>query len=167
MKVTFKITSALLTTIRIDLARPHPFAHERVGFISAGLSAIGDDIIALAREYRPVEDRDYLPDPSVGAMMGSDAIRKAMQWALDTKAALLHVHSHGGTGVPEFSGIDIRENAKFVPDFFKVAAQSAHGAIVLSGNAARGQIWLERKAQPLAINTYSVVGMPIQSWSAA
>ena len=51
MKVYFKITTALLTNIRIDLRRPHPFAHERVGFISAGLSASGDGVLALAREY--------------------------------------------------------------------------------------------------------------------
>jgi hypothetical protein len=167
MKCLFKITSALLTTVRIDLARPHPFAHERVGFISAGLAAMGDDIIAVAREYRPVEDNDYLRDDSVGAMMGPDAIRKALQWAMDTGAALFHVHSHGGRGVPQFSGVDVRENAKFVPDFFKVAGRSAHGAIVLSGNAARGQIWLERKGQPFTIDNYVEVGMPIQTWSAA
>lgn len=117
-------------------------------------------------QYRPVEDQDYLPDDSVGAMMGPDAIRKAMQWAMDTGAALFHVHMHGGSGVPGFSSVDIRENAKFVPDFFKVTPHMAHGAVVLSGNAARGQIWLERKAQPLTISSYSEIGMPIHSWSA-
>jgi hypothetical protein len=167
MRIAFKITSALLTTVRIDLARPHPFAHERVGFISASLSATGDNIIVIAREYRPIEDNDYLPDPSVGAMMGPDAIRKALQWTIDTGTAAFHVHSHGGRGVPSFSGVDIRENAKFVPDFFKVAPQMPHGAVVLSDDAARGQIWLEQKTQPLIISSYSEVGMPARSWRAA
>jgi hypothetical protein len=39
MNIRFKITSALLATVRIDLRRPHPFAHERVGFVAAGLAA--------------------------------------------------------------------------------------------------------------------------------
>ena len=45
MKVCFKITTVLLTAIRSDLRRPHPFAHERVGFISAGLTAVGDGLL--------------------------------------------------------------------------------------------------------------------------
>ena len=127
MKVRFKITTALLASIRTDLRRPHPFAHERVGFISAGLSAVVDGLLVLAREYRPVADDEYLDDPTVGAMMGPDAIRNALQWALQDGVALFHVHTHGGRGIPGFSKIDLRENAKFLPDFFKVAPQCAHG----------------------------------------
>ena len=56
MKIRFKITSALFTTIRIDLRRPHSFAHERVGFIAAGLAAARDELLILAREYRPVDE---------------------------------------------------------------------------------------------------------------
>src|SRR5262245_17150916 len=54
--------------------------------------------------------------------------------------ALLHVHTHGGRGIPGFSGVDVRENAKFVPDFLEVAPQCVHGAIVLSDNAAYGHL---------------------------
>lgn len=167
MNLRFKITSALLTTVRIDLRRPHAFAHERVGFISAGLSAIDDDLLILAREYRPVLDEDYLRDPSVGAMMGPDAIRKAMQWALQSGAALFHVHTHGGRGLPGFSGVDLRENAKFVLDFLKVAPQCAHGAIVLSDTAARGQVWLGRDRPHAFIEHFTEVGAPLRTWRAA
>ena len=118
--------------MRIDLRRPHPFAHERVGFIAAGLSAAGDDVMVLARAYRPVADDDYVNDPSVGAMMSGEALRKALQWAMETRAALFHVHTHGGQGIPRFSSVDLRENPKFVPDFCKVGPESIHGAIVLS-----------------------------------
>ncbi len=84
MNVRFKIPSALLASIRIDLRRPHPFAHERVGFISTALSAAGEDLLVLARAYRSVRDEDYLHDPTVGAMMGPEAIRKALQWAMQS-----------------------------------------------------------------------------------
>lgn len=164
MRIIFKATSALLTTIRLDLGRPHPFAHERVGFIAAGLAASGHDVIAIARSYRAVADGDYLPDPTVGAMMGPDAVRAAMQWAMDGAGALFHVHTHGGRGIPEFSGVDVRENAKFVPDFFKVAPRCAHGALVLSGNAARGAVWLERKGSSRLIDAFVEIGMPLRKW---
>jgi hypothetical protein len=167
MKIQFKITSPLLTSVRIDLRRPHPFAHERIGFIAAGLSAVGDDVLALARAYRPVADQDYVRDPSVGAMIGPDGLRKALQWAMETGAALFHVHTHGGRGLPEFSTVDLRENPKFVPDFCKVAPQSIHGAIVLSDNAARGQVWIARDRPHTFIERFTQVGTPIVTWSAA
>ena len=167
MKTRFKITKALLTTIRSDLKRPHPFAYERVGFISAGLSTSGHEVLALAREYRPVNDDEYLQDPSVGAMMGPEAIRRALQWAMQGGHALFHVHTHGGSGIPSFSAIDQRENRKFVPDFFKVAPQCAHGAIVLSDTAARGQIWFDHSQPHQLITSFVEVGAPLSKWSAA
>jgi hypothetical protein len=111
-----------------------------------------------------VLDEDYLPDATVGAMMGPEAIRKALQWAMQGRCALFHVHTHGGQGVPGFSGIDVRENARFVPDFLKVAPQLAHGAIVLSDTAARGQVWLERRCGPAVIDRFTEVGTPIRTW---
>lgn len=164
MKVRFKITTTLLTSIRNDLQRRHPFAHERVGFISAGLSACGSDLLVLARGYRPVRDDEYLRDPSVGAMMGADAIRRAMQWAMQDGVALFHVHTHGGRGVPGFSPIDLRENAKFVPDLFKVAPQCAHGAIVLSDTAANGLVWYDRSQPHHFIASFIEVGVPLHNW---
>ena len=164
MKVHFKITSALLMSIRTDLRRPHPFARERVGFVSAGLSASGDKVLVLAREYRPVLDDEYLCDPSVGAMMGPTAIRRALQWAMQDSVALFHVHTHGGRGMPSFSGIDLRENAKFVPDFLKVAPRSAHGAIVLSDTAGYGQVWFDRSQPQHLITSFVEVGVPLRKW---
>lgn len=165
MKVRFKITTSLANDVRSNLRRPHPFAYERVGFISAGMSASGSDLLVMAREFRPVEDDEYLNDQTVGAMMGPEAIRKALQWAMSEKAALFHVHSHGGHGRPGFSGIDLRENAKFVPDFLKVAPRFGHGAIVLSDDSAFGQIWLSRTHSAEFFDHFVGVGTPLENWS--
>jgi hypothetical protein len=167
MNIRFKITTALLTTIRIDLQRPHPFAHERVGFISAGLAGAHDNLLILAREYRPVRDEEYLRDPRVGAMISDQAIRRARQWAMDERVAIFHVHTHGGRGVPGFSGVDKSENAKFIPNFVSVAPQCVHGAIVLSDDAGFGQVWFGRKSPQAFITAFSQIGMPIRSWRAA
>ena len=167
MNVRFKITTSLLTAVRTDLRRPHPFAYERVGFLSAGMSTSSDGLLVLAREYRPVRDDEYLPDPSVGAMMGPDAIRRALQWAMQDAVALFHVHTHGGQGIPKFSSVDLRENAKFVPDFFKVAPQCAHGAIVLSDTAAHGQLWLARSQLHQFMASFVEVGVPLRKWGHA
>ncbi len=166
MNIRFKITSTILSEIRTDLRRPHTYAHERVGFIAAGLSAARDELLILAREYRPLQDDEYLNDPSVGAMMSAGAIRRARQWAMDERNAIFHVHSHGGRGVPVFSGIDIRENAKFVPNFVSVAPYAVHGAIVLSDTAAFGQVWLGRASAHPFIARFAEIGMPLRQWSA-
>jgi hypothetical protein len=167
MNIRFKITGGLLAAVRADLRGPHAFAHERVGFVSAGLAAAHDDLIILAREYRPVRDEDYLPDPSVGAMISAEAIRAARQWAMNERVAIFHVHTHGGRGVPGFSGVDIRENARCVPNFVSVAPHAVHGAIVLSDTAAFGQVWLDRKSPQPFITGFAEVGMPIRNWRAA
>jgi hypothetical protein len=167
MNVNFRITAGLLAAIRADLHRPHPVASERVGFISTGIAGSRDGLLLLAQGYRPVADDDYVRDDTVPVMMGPAAIRKAMQWALTDRVGIFHVHTHGGTGIPGFSGIDLRENAKFVPSFLNVAAQRAHGAIVLSENAARGQVWLSRGAAALFISEFVEVGAPRRKWGRA
>jgi len=164
MKSRFKIAHSLLQQIREDLLRPHPFAHERVGFILSGFSMVGDTLQILAKEYRPVQDEDYLKAPMVGAMMGPEAIRKALQWSLQEKGGMFHVHMHAGKGIPRFSRVDLLENAKFVPDFFKVSPAYPHGAVVLSENTAAGQIWLNPKHSPMMIETFTTVGLPIRQW---
>lgn len=157
MKAHMKISGALLRAIRTDLRRQHAFAAERVGFIFAGVAQTESGVALLCRDYTPVADEDYVDDPRVGAMMGETAIRKALQHAMATKSAALHVHEHGHRGRPGFSGIDIRENAKFVPDFFKVAPFTPHGAIVLSHDSAAGQFWPKRAGAPIAIQRFTLI----------
>ena len=165
MSLVFKITRELLNTIRVDLDRRHPFAAERIGFIGAGFAKSHDGILALAHSYRPVADDDYIPDRTVGAMMGPNAIRTAMQWALTESVGIFHVHTHGGIGLPWFSPLDLREQVKFMPSFQNVAAHCPHGAIVLSDTAAHGRAWLARGAAPVLIKEFVEVGPPLRKWS--
>lgn len=166
MNITFKITERLLARIRNDLARSHEFAFERVGFISAGLSmAVNDDVLVLARDYRPVEDEDYLPNEYHGAIMGPEAIRKALQWTLSGNNSVFHVHIHGGYGRPFFSGIDLSENARFMPDFLKVSPGLIHGALVLSDDSLAGLAFLNRHEPAVSINNFVQVGGPIRKWT--
>ena len=164
MNIQFKITSVLLKTIRADLNRPHPFAYERVGFILADLAKSANGVMVLAMQYKPVADEDYLTDRSVGAMMGPEAIRKAMEWALFKNVAIFHVHSHGGLGIPTFSKVDVKDNAKFIPDFVKVGPQNIHGAIVLSNDAAAGQYFTVQDHQAKNVDEFVEIGNLVKKW---
>jgi hypothetical protein len=157
MRTIFRATADFLKGVRQDLERPHAFAAERVGFISVRAANAGKNLLLLAHGYHPVDDGDYVNDQSVGAMMGQEAIRKALNIALLQPVGMIHVHMHGHRGVPGFSRIDLSEQDYFVPDFFKVRKAMPHGAMVLSHDKAAGRIWLN----PMAvsdIHEFNIIG---------
>jgi hypothetical protein len=157
MKVVFRTTDQFFDDVRRDLARPHQFAAERVGFISLRAAHTRNTLVLLPEAYHPVADEDYIDDPTVGAMMGQEAIRKALNVALLQPVGMFHVHMHEHHGRPGFSKIDVVEQLKFVPDFFKVRREMPHGAIVLSHDRAFGRVWLDPKTI-IRISEFNAVG---------
>ena len=168
MRATIKMSGVLIDAVRADLHRPHDFAYERIGFITAASAATPSGLLLLARDYTPVADHDYEHAPAVGAQIGSDAIRKALQSAYRPQHALLHVHSHGGSGTPCFSGTDTRSAAEFVPSFFNAIPRCPHGILVLSNDAAAGLLWVDPEHSPVPVNRFIRVGAPYRyQWSAS
>lgn len=166
MRTTVRLTKALLDDIHGDLSRPHAYAHERVGFIACALSSSTKGLLILARDYMPVADSDYERDPTVGAMMSSTAIRKALEFAYNYPVSMFHVHRHDHRGRPEFSNVDVSEARKFVPDFWKVRPSVPHGLMVLSKNAATAAMWDPATKEPRYVDEINIVGRPLMSfWS--
>ena len=159
MKPTFKIQAGLLAAIRADLARPHAYAYERVGFVTAGaIWTSGGDVVLVARSYRSVDDTDYVEADEVGAAINMNAMRKGMQHSYANKGALFHIHTHGGRGVPRFSRVDRRSGPTFVPSFFNLVPRMPHGLIVLSDDSADGLLWTDRHKKPQPLDRFVVVG---------
>src|ERR1700675_4538998 len=87
MRILFKITGHLLREVKAQLARPHAFTSERVGFLLCRVGLLDDGgLIVLSHSVHDVADEDYIDDPTVGAMMGPAAIRKALQTAYQRQA---------------------------------------------------------------------------------
>jgi len=162
MSFVFRITQSLATHVRRDLSRVHDFAFERVGFIAALPAATSLGTTLLAASYHPVPDADYVDDRTVGAMMGPGALRMALQLAYNRRVSIFHVHSHDHSGMPWFSRVDLRENAKFVPDFFKVQSDLPHGAIVFSNDCMAGLVWPSREQSPIPFEEIVEVGAPMR-----
>jgi len=161
VKTHIKITESLLKAVRTDLHRSHAFAFERVGFLTAGASWTHmGDLVLLTRSYLPVEEDDYERCSTVGARIGPSAMRKALQEAYRHKSAILHVHTHGGKGRPEFSSVDLNSARDFVPSFFNALPQVPHGVVVLSNDSARGLIWTDPLARPQYVDSFQQVGAP-------
>jgi len=161
MKTICRATGQFLKEVRRDLERPHQFAAERVGFISVRAANTSENIVLMAEGYHPVADNDYVDDPTVGAMMSQEAIRKALNIALLQSVGMFHVHMHEHNGRPNFSRTDLREQMKFVPDFFKVCRNLPHGAIVLSCDSATGRVWFNSTAVA-DISEFNIVDTPMK-----
>lgn len=160
MRSIFRASTRLLREVRGDLSRPHPFAAERLGFISVRAAYARSCLIIFAEGYHSLADEDYVDDPTVGAMMGQEAIRKALNVALLQPVGMFHVHMHEHEGHPAFSRTDLSEQPKFIPDFFKIRRDMPHGAIVLSHDRAAGRIWLG-PASVSAITEFNIPGSPM------
>lgn len=142
MNIIFRATQDFMARVRTDLERAHAFAAERVGFITVRATSSKEQLVLLAHHYYPVADDDYLYDDSVGALIGQESFRKMLEIALLQPVGVFHVHQHLFPGRLWFSRVDLTEQVKFVPDFFKVRANMPHGALVLSPDAAAGRVWL-------------------------
>ncbi len=161
MKTLFRATGDFMAQIRRDLARPHEFAEERVGFISVRATEGRDHLVLLAEQYFPIADGEYIHDSTVGARIGQEALRKALEIALLRSVGMFHVHAHFFSSRRLwFSGTDLREQVRFVPDFFNVCDKMPHGALVLDHYHAAGRVWLS-KTDIRTIDEFDVVGTKI------
>lgn len=162
MMVTFRIGRTLLRSVREDLDRPHAFAFERVGFLFCRFGSLPmGGLIVLGCEYMIVADEHYINDNRFGAVVGAGAFRLALERTLTGAVGIFHVHMHSHRGTPSPSPIDLRETAKFVPDFFHVQSALPHGALVVSRDSISGRVWLNEDGRPIEITSVSVVGSPL------
>jgi hypothetical protein len=163
MTVHIKLTRDLYNRVRDDLARPHEFSFERVGFLSARLgNQFGDQLLVLLTDYHPVLDDDYLPDPDCGARINSGAIRAAMQRVLDTGDGAFHVHLHDHRGRPYFSSLDRDEIPKIVAGLRNAGPSAAHGMLLFSRDHGIANVWGPNVSKPVTAIKISVIGYPLE-----
>ena len=163
MKIILRIPARLADDIRADLRRAHPFAFERVGFCRCRyVVTLPPMVIGLVHDYEPVADADYIEDPAFGALVGPNAFRRAMQIAYSDAVGILHVHLHAHSRVPAPSGVDRRETAAFVPDFFHVRPTLPHGALILSNDSASARLWMPFDHQPHEVDKVVCVGLSLR-----
>ena len=131
--IKMRLPGSLYQSMLADLKRTHKFAYERVGFLYARTTVLSDQArIITFTGYDPVNDTDYIEDDSVGARIGSTAIRGAMQKVLDGDCSGFHVHLHNHHGQPWPSGDDKEGLPGIVESFANVKPTQPHGILILS-----------------------------------
>jgi hypothetical protein len=165
MKVEIRLTGSLREEILRDLARPHRFAAERVGFVfgRAGTFANEGKLVLLNR-YHSIPDDQYVDDETVGARIGSDALTWAMQavyYGRPGREGIFHIHVHPHKGKTGMSSVDKREIPRLMPGFQSVGREAVHGIVILSRDHGAGWVWLPGRKEPVAAGTISVIGKPL------
>lgn len=160
MTAHLKIPTRIYKTMLADLARPHPYAYERIGFCRVRLgNRRGETKLLLVTDYWAVDDRDYIPDENSGARINNVAIRNALQTSLDTGEGVFHVHLHDFAGVPKFSQMDNQEIPRIVESLAATNPEIAHGMLVLSPESATANTILPDQNLE-KIDRISIVGQP-------
>lgn len=165
MKVEVKIAGPLYAEMRRDLARPHPFAVERVGFAGGRIGSLsGNSKLILLNRYHAIPDDQYVDDPDVGARIGGEALTWAMQAAYHgrcSREGVFHIHLHEHHGETHMSRTDARETPRMIPGFRSVGPAAAHGIVILSRDHGSAWIWLPGCEESIPAARVSVIGAPI------
>jgi hypothetical protein len=163
---SIKLTGTLHAEMLADLARPHPFAGERVGFVVGRYGSLENSGgLVLLKRYYAVPDHQYIEDDAVGARIGREAITWGMQEAYrgrSTREGVFHVHLHAHKGETGMSGVDRRETPEVVRGFHTVGADAAHGVLILSLDHASGWVWLPGGNELVVASSVCVIGYPIR-----
>lgn len=136
-------------------------ATERVSFAYGRCGKLADGEVVLLAKVVDVHDDDYEDDASVGARINSTAIQKALQRALDLRAAAFHLHLHDHSGVPWFSRVDLHELPEVVRPFGVLVPEQPYGLILLSADAGVGLIWHRGEEKPTVAHEVTFVGAPL------
>lgn len=157
-----RLPKPLVDLMRRDLRRPHPFAFERVGFLSVTTAeAEAGERLVLGVEYHAVPDAQYVESRGVGARIGVEAIRGVVHRAMTSGNGIVHVHLHDHQGVPAFSGTDALEQPMLVKSLAGIAARETHGMLVLSADSANAWLWSHQAAELVVPTRLSIVGYPM------
>lgn len=161
--IQVRFPRAIYEQVRSDLARSHPYAAERIGFLSTALKIYKDgSCLLLVTDYCPVGDSEYIPDDKVGARIGSNAIRTVMQRIIDTQHGSFHVHMHGHNGIPSLSRIDHNELPRLVASLRNANPNLPHGIFLLSNDYCNCWVWLPGNEEPVSPDRITIVGYPFE-----
>ncbi|WP_018629571.1 HesA/MoeB/ThiF family protein [Niabella aurantiaca] len=161
--IIFRIPQELRSEMEQDLRRPHSYACERVGFLFTKSKWIDQNkILIVAISYQCVADEHYIEDPTVGAKIGSEAIRSAMQTMFDMKSGCFHVHLHDHQGRPGPSATDKKGLPGVIESFANIAGGQPTGILILSKDNFFTAIKVTSNKRLYPASLVSVVGFPMR-----
>jgi len=126
--------------------------HEHVAFGLVSHSIKGGSTTLYLRQMIPLQESDYVPNGSHGAVWRGSAMFPVMEAAMERGLGIVILHAHDHAGAPALSHDDLQSAEKLIPMFQRRVSTRPHGTVVISRTHASGLVWLPgaRKPIPLA-----------------
>ena len=142
--IEVRIPRPLYGEMLADLRRRHSYAGERVGFAFGKLGDLSErGKLVLFTRYRPLDDLNYVDDPTVGAMISEQGMAEAMSDVYKSRRAkegIFHVHLHEHIGPTRMSRTDSAGLPPMIPGFASISGSAPHGILILSKD--HGSAWV-------------------------
>ncbi|MGC9451686.1 MAG: hypothetical protein ACP5I4_09590 [Oceanipulchritudo sp.] len=163
MNIHIRIPQSVFMEAWDNLTSRHPFAFERVGFLSSSLSALDENnYLVLLKKFHPVPDPHYLEDESVGASISGEAIRAAMECGLRNKVGQIHAHIHDHFGQPTPSVIDAEGLPPLTKALATIVPSQASGFLIFSRDRACAEVQIPGQKGSIEATAITIVGFPIR-----
>tara|TARA_B100001971_G_scaffold162689_1_gene153001 strand:+ start:3825 stop:4325 length:501 start_codon:yes stop_codon:yes gene_type:complete len=163
MNVQIRVHQNLYEEAFRDLRRPHPFAYERVGFLSSSTVQIDPEhVLVLLTDFHSIPDDHYLENPDVGACIGTEAIRAAMQRSIALQAGQIHTHIHEHWGQPHPSSDDLEGVPPINRSLSLTSPNQTSGYLILSHNSAWAELNVAKSGLITRADKFTVVGFPLR-----
>jgi hypothetical protein len=161
--IIFRIPEKLHLQMLEDLRRSHNHAWERVGFLFTKSKWIDDKtLLIIATSYQAVADENYIEDPTVGAKIGSSAIRSAMEFMRNSNSGCFHVHIHDHDGKPAPSATDQKGLPGVVDSLSNISSGQAVGILILSKDGFYSAVQSPNFKGLKSADLISIVGFPMK-----
>lgn len=162
MTLHVRLPSDLLATMRDNLAQDNPYGGERVGFLGADSTQWLDRADVYARTFQPVTPGGYLPSGPGAVVIGTPAIRSAIQFAMSEEIGVWHVHMHPWRGTPRPSHTDLAEIPRVLQAFHYAAPEYVHGMLIISPDSASAFAWIPTANKLQPADNIVEVGWPMK-----
>lgn len=144
------ITHAMAETMRADLARPHEIAAERVGIALVRHASESARRVIVVVGYETAPEGAYVRGRAAANFDVRWLMRRA-DVATAERCGVMWVHLHEHSGKPRFSSTDLKTSRGLCPALALASPRFPQGAIVLSADAAAGQVVIDGSLSPFEV----------------
>jgi hypothetical protein len=135
--------------------------HEQVAFGLVSHATRGRRTVLCLRKLISLQETDYIPSASHGAVWRGSAMFPIMATAMEHQLGIVVIHAHDHAGLPRLSSDDLRSAEALVPMFRNRVPQRPHGTVVVSRTHAAGLIWLPEARKAKAVKNIRWFGASI------
>jgi|HubBroStandDraft_2_1064218.scaffolds.fasta_scaffold35767_2 hypothetical protein len=139
--------------------------HEYVVFGLVSHSTRHGSTKLYLRQLIPLQESDYVPNTSHGAVWRGSAMFPVMEAAMEQGLGIVIFHAHDHVGLPGLSRDDLQSADKLIPMFRKRVPVRPHGTVVMSRTHASGLVWLPGSGKPKLLTRVRWFGSSIIDFS--